>query len=94
MFVAANNPLSELPEEGFRALCIVTNSQTNMNPTSVEILPSFPDGCLNYEGEYQLRNAVFQAINTWVKTKGYAFTTVRSTAASQVVPCATYCYLS
>lgn len=40
---------------------------------------SFPDDCLPPEGEYESRDALFKAINTWAQPKGYAFTTGKST---------------
>jgi len=40
---------------------------------------SFPDDCLPAEGEYESRDSLFKAINTWAQPKGYAFTTGKST---------------
>jgi hypothetical protein len=39
----------------------------------------FPDDCLPPEGEYESREALFEAINAWAATRGYAFITGRST---------------
>ena len=45
----------------------------------LEQLDRFPDDSLPPEGEYELRDALFEAINAWAKPRGYAFITRRST---------------
>ena len=40
---------------------------------------AFSDDCLPPEGEYESRDAVFKAINTWAAPRGYAFINGRST---------------
>jgi hypothetical protein len=40
---------------------------------------TFPNDCLPPEAIYESREALFKAINAWAKTRGYAFTTQRST---------------
>ena len=40
---------------------------------------SFADDCLPPENIYDSRNALFEAINAWAITRGYAFTTGKST---------------
>ena len=40
---------------------------------------TFPDDCLPPEYIYESREALFAAINTWAATRGYAFTTGKST---------------
>jgi len=47
--------------------------------TPIPTRPSFPDDCLPPEGYYDLREALFIAINEWAKTRSYAFITSRST---------------
>lgn len=42
-------------------------------------MASFPDDCLPPEGYFESRNALFESINLWATTRGYAFTTQRST---------------
>jgi hypothetical protein len=39
----------------------------------------FPGDCLPPEGEFESREALFEAINAWAATRGYAFITGRST---------------
>lgn len=39
----------------------------------------FPDDCLPPEGEFASRDALFKSINAWAETRGYAFTTGKST---------------
>jgi hypothetical protein len=41
--------------------------------------PTFADDCLPPENIYSSRQAVFEAINAWARTRGYAFTTGKST---------------
>ena len=40
---------------------------------------SFPDDSLPPEGHYESRDALFNVINAWASTRGYAFTTGKST---------------
>jgi len=40
---------------------------------------TFPDDCLPPEAVYESREALFESINLWAKTRGYAFVTQRST---------------
>ena len=42
-------------------------------------MASFPDDCLPPECYFESRNALFEAINSWAKPRGYAFITQRST---------------
>ena len=41
-------------------------------------MATFPDDCLPPEGFFESRQALFESINTWAATRGYAFTTQRS----------------
>ncbi len=49
-----------------------------MNSSFANRLLVFPDDCLPPEGEYESRDALFQAINAWAATRGYAFKIGRS----------------
>lgn len=49
-----------------------------MNSTSIDRLSSFPDDCLPPEADYESRDSLFNSINVWASTRGYAFTTGRS----------------
>ena len=40
---------------------------------------SFPDDCLPPEAIYESRKALFTSINAWAITRGYAFSTGKST---------------
>jgi hypothetical protein len=51
----------------------------DMDSSQDRTLASFPQDCLPPEGEYQSRDALFQAINAWASSRGYAFITGRST---------------
>lgn len=42
-------------------------------------MATFPDDCLPPECHYESRKALFVSINSWAATRGYAFTTQRST---------------
>ncbi|RKK48856.1 hypothetical protein BFJ69_g18112, partial [Fusarium oxysporum] len=53
--------------------CLAMNVNQSQSPTP------FPDDCLPPEGEYESREALFEAINAWAATRGYAFITGRST---------------
>lgn len=44
-------------------------------------MATFPDDCLPPEGHFESRQALFDSINSWAKTRGYAFCTLRSSAA-------------
>ncbi|KAJ0130299.1 hypothetical protein HZ326_26595 [Fusarium oxysporum f. sp. albedinis] len=50
-----------------------------MNVNQCQSPTPFPDDCLPPEGEYETREALFEAINAWAATRGYAFITGRST---------------
>ncbi|KAM5528545.1 hypothetical protein FOXYSP1_19026 [Fusarium oxysporum f. sp. phaseoli] len=59
-----------------------------MTQPSIEAVTSFPEDCLPPERDYESRDALFQAINTWALPRGYAFTTgrsSRSTSGRQIV---------
>ena len=47
--------------------------------TNAMATATFPDDCLPPEAVYESREALFKAINSWAKTRGYAFSTQRST---------------
>src|SRR6478735_10516566 len=53
--------------------CLAMNVNQSQSPTP------FPDDFLPPEGEYESREALFEAINAWAATRGYAFITGRST---------------
>ena len=42
-------------------------------------MPCFPDDVLPPECDYESQDALFKSINAWAETRGYAFTTGRST---------------
>lgn len=50
-----------------------------MDSTQRRLPASFANDCLPPEGEYESRDALFQAINTWAATRGYALIAGRST---------------
>jgi len=50
-----------------------------MNVNQSQSLTPFPDDYLPPESEYESREAIFEAINAWAATRGYAFITGRST---------------
>ncbi|KAL5606133.1 uncharacterized protein BROUX77_003326 [Berkeleyomyces rouxiae] len=50
-----------------------------METTPPGALCSFPDDCLPPEQDYDSRDALFKSINSWAVSRGYAFTTGRST---------------
>ncbi|KAL2019069.1 hypothetical protein VTK56DRAFT_10100 [Thermocarpiscus australiensis] len=50
-----------------------------MSLALAEAVTSFPNDCLPPEGDYKSKDALFASINAWAATKGYAFTTGRST---------------
>lgn len=50
-----------------------------MSLLSAEAVASFADDCLPPERDYGSRDALFASINAWAATKGYAFSTGRST---------------
>jgi hypothetical protein len=50
-----------------------------MSLLSAEAVASFADDCLPLERDYESRDALFASINEWAATKGYAFSTGRST---------------
>ncbi|RKK65642.1 hypothetical protein BFJ69_g16107 [Fusarium oxysporum] len=50
-----------------------------MNVNQSQSPTPFPGDCLPPEGEYESREALFEAINAWAATRGYAFITRRST---------------
>ncbi|KAF4336982.1 transposase [Fusarium beomiforme] len=50
-----------------------------MNVNQSQSPTPFPDDCLPPEGEYESREALFEAINTWAATRCYAFITGSST---------------
>jgi len=61
-----------------------------------ESLASFSDDSLPSEGEYESRDILFEAINAWAKTRGYAFTTGRLTREKSgkltiIYSCDCYC---
>lgn len=49
-----------------------------MTTTLAEAIGSFADNCLPPEQDYSSRGALFESINAWAATQGYAFTTGRS----------------
>jgi hypothetical protein len=53
--------------------------QIAMSLLSAEAVASFADDCLPPERDYESRDALFASINEWAATKGYAFSTGRST---------------
>jgi hypothetical protein len=54
--------------------------RTLLAPTIAIAMATFPGDCLPPEAIYDSRTALFEAINSWAITRGYAFTTERSTA--------------
>jgi hypothetical protein len=58
-------------------------------PPSQE-LASFPDDCLPPEAEYNSRDELVTAINTWAATRGYAFITRKSTTKTSGRKIVTY----
>jgi hypothetical protein len=50
-----------------------------MSVLSNESAPSFPDDALPPECDYESRDSLFKSINAWAESRGYAFTTGRST---------------
>ena len=57
----------------------ITTSQPLSIMSLASIKASFADDCLPPERNYELQDALFKSINVWAATKGYAFTTGRST---------------
>ena len=49
-----------------------------INESPAEGVKQFPDDCLPPESVYESRDALFEAITAWSKSRGYAFTTARS----------------
>ena len=54
------------------------------------LMASFPDDCLPPEGQYDLREALVKAINSWASTRGYAFVMQRSTRRTNGLQKITY----
>ncbi|EXK23262.1 hypothetical protein FOMG_19959 [Fusarium oxysporum f. sp. melonis 26406] len=50
-----------------------------MDTNHSQISATFPRDCLPPEGEFESREALFEAINAWAATRGYGFITGRST---------------
>jgi hypothetical protein len=48
----------------------------------MSIQATFPDDCLPPECDYESRDALFAAINAWATSRGYAFTTGKSTKST------------
>ena len=55
-------------------VCLLKMSVLSNGPTL-----SFPEDTLPPERDYESRHALFKSINAWAETRGYAFTTGRST---------------
>ncbi|KAJ0128476.1 hypothetical protein HZ326_28426 [Fusarium oxysporum f. sp. albedinis] len=51
----------------------------HMDTDQTQSSAPFPSDCLPPEGEFESREALFEAINAWAATRGYAFITGRST---------------
>jgi hypothetical protein len=56
----------------------------------MSLLATFPDDCLPPERDYESRDALFASINAWAATRGYAFTTGKSTSTKSGKKIVTY----
>ena len=59
--------------------CLSVSSTTTTSDNDTAMTTRFADDCLPPERVYDSRNALFEGINSWAITRGYAFTTGKST---------------
>lgn len=67
-----------------------TLTETISGASSSGETDAFPDNCLPPEAEYQSREELVTAINTWAAARGYAFITRKSTTKSSGRKIVTY----